>query len=65
MEVRITYRCEVYIKGESLVEIKEKFDEMPLFPESNKDCPQEFVELNSVERVDDDSYTDLTSDFSY
>ena len=65
MEVRITYRCEVYIKGESLGEIKEKFESMPLFPESNKDCPQEFVELNSVERVDDDSYTDLTSGFGY
>lgn len=54
MEVRITYRSEVYIKGDNLKEIKNKWDE---FEEGNAT----FVEICSVE--DAKTYEDLFMEF--
>ena len=62
MEIRITYRSEVYLKGENLAEIKEKWENLNLDPIS-KDSTEGFgfVEIVSVE--DADTYKDLESEF--
>lgn len=59
MEVRITYRSEVYIKGDSLKEIKEKWDALNL---TSQEGNSEFVELCSVE--DAETYEDLEEEFN-
>ena len=64
MEVRITYRSEIYIKGNSLDEIKSKFETLDLDPSDAHDenvTDYGFVEVVSVENAD--SYEDLTSKF--
>ena len=64
MEVRITYRSEIYIKGDSLDEIKRKFETLSLDPNDASDesvtdyC---FIEITSVE--DAMTYEDLKSKF--
>lgn len=57
MEVRITFRSEVYLEGKDLEEIKSKFEQMDL----NNDSGMEFVELVSVE--DANTYEDLTHEY--
>lgn len=62
MEVRITFRSEVYIKGETLEEIKEKWEDMPIFcVDALMNHYANFVELESVE--DADTCEDLMIDF--
>lgn len=64
MEVRITYRSEIYIKGRTLDEIKAKFEILDLDPSDAHDedvTDYGFVEVVSVENAD--SYEDLTSKF--
>ena len=63
MEVRITWRSEVYIKGDNLAEIKEKWEELNLMPIIGNDdvVGFDFVELVSVE--DADTYEDMMGDF--
>lgn len=61
MELRITFRSEVYIKGDNLEEIREKWDGLPLFSPEAKDCEAEYVELVSVE--DSVTYEDKISEF--
>lgn len=60
IEVRITFRSEVYIKGKTLEEIKEKWKDLPIFSaDALETYSADFVELVSAERVDDDSYEDI------
>lgn len=60
IEVRITFRTEVYIKGRSINEIRNKWEDLPLYSEhAIEECHAEFVELVSAERVDDESYDDI------
>ena len=59
MEVRITYRSEVYIKGDSLKEIKDKWEALNL---TSQEGNSEFVELCSVE--DAETYEDLENKFN-
>lgn len=62
MEVRITFRSEVYIKGETLEEIKEKWEDIPIFcADAIDNYYADFVELESVE--DADTCEDLMIDF--
>lgn len=63
MEVRITFRSEVYIEGETIEEIREKWEELPIFSADALDKHADFVELTSVENAED--YTDLMSDFKH
>ena len=58
MEVRITFRSEVYIEGDTLQDIKEKWESMPLFSEDAlNNANAEFLEEVSVE--DAKNYKDL------
>ena len=63
-EVRITFRSEVYIKGETMDEIRDKWEEVGLFSDDAlKNYNAEFVELVSVE--DAETYEDLHKEFSH
>ncbi len=64
MEVRITYRSEVYIQGDTLEDIKRTFENINLDDVEHEENITDygFVELISVE--DADSYEDLTSKFN-
>ena len=64
MEVRITWRSEIYIKGEDIDEIRNKWEALNIDPIDNDDediTNFDFVELVSVE--DADTYDDLMDEF--
>ncbi len=60
MEVRITYRSEIYIKGDSLQEIKQKWEALNIDPVDREDpsvTDYGFIETISVE--DAGSYKEI------
>ena len=64
IEVRVTFRSEVYIKGKTMEEIKDKWEELPLFSaDALETYNAEYIEMCSAERVDDDSYDDVIGIF--
>lgn len=63
MTCRIRFASEIVVSGKDLRKIWEKFMAMDLYhPEISEQC--DFVDIEEVARVDDDSYTDFTSDFN-
>lgn len=60
MEVRITYLSAVYIKGDSLEEIRDKWDALNV---TSQEGNSEFVELCSVEDTESDE--DLEDEFKH
>ena len=62
MVARLTFRSELYIDGDSIKDIKDKWEEMSIFDQEafmkNDAC---VIELVSVE--EDETYKDLMSDF--
>ena len=63
MTCRIRFASETVVSGKDLREIWKKFMTMDLYhPEISGQC--DFVDIEEVARVDDDSYTDFTSDFN-
>ena len=52
MEVRITFRSEVYIEGDNLRDIKEKWESLPLYSQDAEKADADFIELISVEDAD-------------
>ena len=63
IEVRVTFRSEVYIKGKTMEEIKEKWEVLPLFSADALDHSADICEMVTAERVDDDSYDDVIDIF--
>ena len=63
IEVRVTFRSEVYIKGKTMEEIKDKWEELPLFYADAIDNSADICEMVTAERVDDDSYDDVIDIF--
>lgn len=64
IEVRITFRSEIYIKGKTMEEIKNKWKELPLFSvDALETYNAEYIEMCSVEKVDDGSYDDVIDIF--
>ena len=61
--VRITFRSEIYIKGKTMEEIKEKWEVLPLFSADALDHSADICELVTAERVDDGSYDDVIDIF--
>lgn len=57
--VRITFRSEITIEGDSLADIKKKFEEMPLFSKEANQVQASFIEINSVE--DANTLEDISS----
>ena len=63
IEVRVTFRSEVYIKGKTMEEIKDKWEELSLFSADALDHSADICEMVTAERVDDDSYDDVIGIF--
>lgn len=64
IEVRITFRSEIYISGKTMEEIKNKWEELPLFSaDALETYNAEYIEMCSVEKVDDGSYDDVMNIF--
>ena len=63
IEVRVTFRSEVYIKGKTMEEIKDKWEELPLFSADALGNSADICEMVTAERVDDDSYDDVIDIF--
>lgn len=64
IEVRITFRSEIYISGKDYGEIKNKWEELPLFSvDALETYNAEYIEMCSVEKVDDGSYDDVMNIF--
>ena len=63
IEVRVTFRSEVYIKGKTMEEIKDKWEVLPLFSADALDQSADICELVTAERVDDGSYDDVIDIF--
>ena len=63
IEVRVTFRSEVYIKGKTMEEIKDKWEELQLFSADALVHSADICEMVTAERVDDDSYDDVIDIF--
>ena len=63
IEVRVTFRSEIYIKGKTMEEIKDKWEVLPLFSADALDHSADICEMVTAERVDDDSYDDVIDIF--
>jgi NADH:ubiquinone oxidoreductase subunit E len=61
MEVRITFRSELYLEGKDMKEIAEKWEGMELF--SNEANCAGACEVAVVSVEDNDTYDDLTEEF--
>lgn len=58
MRIRLTYRVEACIEGESIDEIRRKWHQQMPVPEDNDGISFDFVEMNSIE--DGDTFKDMT-----
>ena len=63
IDVCIRFIGEVYIKGKNIEDIRRKWGFMPIFSEQANKHDADVTEVTHVERVDDESYTDLTNEF--
>lgn len=61
VNVRITFRSEVYIEADSLKEARQKWESCELFSDEAKKLSADFIEIDSIE--DGDTYDDLTSEW--
>ena len=63
MEVRIKFSADVYIKGETLAEIRNKFEEMPLFSaDALEEGCAEYSETLLIE--DAETYKELSDEWN-
>ena len=63
MVVRFKFSADVYISGKDMAEIKQKFEDMPLFSaDALEDGSAEFSELLLVE--DAETYDDLMDEYN-
>lgn len=63
MEVRIKFNADIYIEGETMQEVREKFESMPLFSVDALDCGVEFSEIQLVE--DAETYDDKRKEYDH
>jgi hypothetical protein len=63
MEVRIKFSADIYIEGETMKEIKDKWENIPLFTTEALACGAEPSEVLLVE--DADTYNDLRNEFDH
>lgn len=63
MEVRIKFNADIYIEGETMQEVREKFESMELWSQEAKDCGVEFSEIQLVE--DAETYDDKRKEYDH
>ena len=63
MEVRIKFDADLVITGDTMEQVRSKFESMPLWSEEAKACGVEFSEIQLVE--DANTYNDLEHEYSH
>lgn len=63
MDVRIKFDADLIISGETMQEVRSKFESMQLFSQEAKDSGVEFSEIQLVE--DSDTYDDLRHEYDH
>lgn len=61
MEVRFKFSADLVISGDSIAEIKEKWESMPLFSQDAEKCGVEYCATELIE--DAETYEDLVDSF--
>ena len=61
MKVRIAFRSDVVIEGDTIEEIREKWETMPLYSDEARNYGAGFLNVDTVE--DADTYDDLKHEF--
>jgi predicted RNA-binding Zn-ribbon protein involved in translation (DUF1610 family) len=62
MEVRIKFNADIVITGDTMEQVRSKFESMPLWSEDAKECGVEFSEIQLVE--DANTYNDLEYEYN-
>ena len=62
-KVRIKFSADLIIEGKNMEEVREKWENMPLFSKEAEECCVEYSETLLIE--DADTYQDLTDVFNY
>ena len=60
MEVRFKFSADLVIDGESLDQIRQKWENLPLFSQEAQNCGIEFCETMLIE--DSETYKDLSNE---
>ena len=63
MEVRIKFDADLVITGDTMEEVRSKFENMPLWSDEAKECGVEFSEIQLVE--DANTYNDLEHEYNH
>lgn len=63
MDVRIKFDADLIISGDTMQEVRSKFESMQLFSQEAKDSGVEFSEIQLVE--DSDTYDDLRHEYDH
>jgi len=63
MDVRIKFDADLIISGETMQEVRSKFENMQLFSQEAKDSGVEFSEIQLVE--DSETYDDLRHEYDH
>lgn len=63
MDVRIKFDADLIISGDTMQEVRSKFESMQLFSQEAKDSGVEFSEIQLVE--DSETYDDLRHEYDH
>lgn len=63
MECIIGFRCSITLDGQDMQEIKNKFENIPLFSSEADRMGIELVDIDEVTRTDDNSYSDYLREY--
>jgi len=63
MEVRIKFNADLFITGETMAEVRKKFESMELWSQEAKDYGAEFSEIELVE--DAETYDDKRKEYDH
>lgn len=61
MRVRIAFRADVLIEGETMADVRRQWEEMELFSQESEDADVCFLDVDCIE--DADTYEDLETEF--
>jgi hypothetical protein len=61
MRVRIKFDADIVIEGNDMTEVRENWEQLPLFTQNAIDCGVEFGEILLIENAD--TYKDLVREF--